>query len=339
MTEAHDPAKRNGSAPPHSPPAEPDVAADAMPKRDPAINKALDVAILALRSADNELAKLQAISAGAEAIEALDLFGDCDAIDHLSNMAIRVCGLNANLVQIALANGIGSAQKRCEDGKPAGINGAGINNAKAGSNGKATGPAVIIAPTPYRYRHASEIPRREWLYGQHYIRGAVTATIAPGGFTKSIRSLIEIIAMVTRRNLLGVEPGPDKLRGWYWNGEDTRDEIERRIAAICKYYDIDAATELGGLFYDSGHDMPIKIAKADRGGTGSVILNEEVIKRVSAAITDNEIDVAVFDPVINVHSVAENDNVAIDHVVKVFGRIADQTHCSILAYPVVTHSH
>src|SRR5262249_5812812 len=153
--------------------------------------------------------------------------------------------------------------------------------------------------------------------------GAVTGTIAPGGFTKSLRSLTEIIAMVTCRNLLGVEPGIGKLRGWYWNGEDPRDEIERRIAAICKHYTIDAETELGGLFYDSGHDMPIKIATAGR--AGSVSLNGEAISQISASIADNGIDVAVFDPLISLHGVTEGDNNAMDQVVKIFGRIADQT--------------
>jgi putative DNA primase/helicase len=128
MTEAHDPAKHNGSVPPHSPQAEPDGAADAMPRRDPAVNKALDVAILALRSADAELAKLQAISAGAEAIEVLDLFGDREPVDHLSDVAIHIYGLNPNLVQIALANGIERARKRLE----------------AGKSGKASGPAGAI---------------------------------------------------------------------------------------------------------------------------------------------------------------------------------------------------
>jgi RecA-family ATPase len=190
-------------------------------------------------------------------------------------------------------------------------------------------PTVAIVPTQYRYRPPSEIPAREWLHARHYLRGAVTATVAPGGYTKSTRSLTELIAMATTRNLLGEASTSGPLRVWYWNGEEPRVEIERKIAGICKRYGIDAEVELGGLFYDSGHDMPIKIASAGRGGPGSVTLNEETIKQIMAAIINNQIDVAVFDPFISVHSVAEGDNVAIDQVVKSFGRIAAQTGCAI----------
>jgi len=136
--------------------------------------------------------------------------------------------------------------------------------------------------------------------------------------------------MVTGRTLLGEAPSGGPLRAWYWNGEDSRVEIERRIAAICKHHDIDAEVELGGLFYDSGHDMPIKIAAAGRGGPGSVIINEETIKQVTAAIVGNQIDVAVFRPRSSACTAwPKATNVAIDQVVKVFGRIADQTRCSI----------
>jgi hypothetical protein len=49
--------------------------------------------------------------------------------------------------------------------------------------------ANVRWPTPYSARPASAIPRRQWLYGKHYIRGAVTLTAAPGGTGKSnIRS-------------------------------------------------------------------------------------------------------------------------------------------------------
>jgi hypothetical protein len=259
-----------------------------------------------------------------------------DPIGELSNTAIKRYGLAPDAVQKALVDGLNRFLDPRADAEREGgrrttkrQNGGAIGQDQKGLRETPqpdASPAVAIVPTPYRYRPPSEIPRRQWLYANHYLRGAVTGTIAPGGFTKSLRSLTEIIAMVTCRNLLGVEPGTGKLRGWYWNGEDPRDEIERRIAAICKHYGIDAETELGGLFYDSGHDMPIKIATAGRGG---VVLGDEAINQISASIASNGIDVAVFDPLISLHSVTEADNSAMDNVVKIFGRIAGQTNCAI----------
>ena len=65
---------------------------------------------------------------------------------------------------------------------------------------------AIIRPTPFKYRPAIEIPKRAWLYGRHYLRGCATATIAPPGFTKSCRSLTELIIMALKRPLLGEAP-------------------------------------------------------------------------------------------------------------------------------------
>ena len=63
----------------------------------------------------------------------------------------------------------------------------------------------------------------------------------------------------------------------YWNGEDPKEETERRIAAILLHYVITAEEIEGWLFYDSGRDQPIVIAeqtetwqryrKARRGGS------------------------------------------------------------------------
>ena len=50
-----------------------------------------------------------------------------------------------------------------------------------------------------------------------------------------------------------------RLRVWYWNGKDPRDETERRIAAICKHFRIAAVEIEGWLFVDSGRNLEIII--------------------------------------------------------------------------------
>ena len=186
---------------------------------------------------------------------------------------------------------------------------------------------AIIRPTPFKYRPAIEIPKRAWLYGRHYLRGCVTATIAPPGWTKSTRSLTELIAMALCRPLLGEMPTTDQpLRCWYWSGEDEREEIERRIAALCQHHNIDARELEGRLFYDSANELPIKIANMTRGG---LVFDEATIQQITDAIRRDELDAAVFDPFISVHTVPEGDNVSIDQVVKTFGKIAVDTNCAI----------
>ena len=110
----------------------------------------------------------------------------------------------------------------------------------------------------------SKIPAREWLYGGHYQRGIITATVGPGGGGKSSLDLVELIAMCTGRNLLGEQPLL-RCRAWYHNAEDGTDEIYRRIAAVCQHYGIDQDELDGWLFVTSGLTMPIKIATATHG--------------------------------------------------------------------------
>jgi RecA-family ATPase len=45
--------------------------------------------------------------------------------------------------------------------------------------------------------------------------------------------------MAIGRDLLGDEELTEPLRVWYHNGEDPREELDRRIAAICIHYSID----------------------------------------------------------------------------------------------------
>jgi AAA domain/Bifunctional DNA primase/polymerase, N-terminal len=50
------------------------------------------------------------------------------------------------------------------------------------------------------------LPPREWLYGRHYQRRTVSATVAPGGFGKTTLCMVEAVAMATTMNLLGEQP-------------------------------------------------------------------------------------------------------------------------------------
>jgi hypothetical protein len=66
--------------------------------------------------------------------------------------------------------------------------------------------------------------------------------------------------MVVEKDLLNSNAPVKRSRVWYINGEDPRDEIERRIAAVCLYYEIDPKELEGWLFIDSGHEMKMRLA-------------------------------------------------------------------------------
>lgn len=194
-------------------------------------------------------------------------------------------------------------------------------------------PVVDHRPQPnpaalakaWAFRDPRSIPPREWLYGGHYIRKFVSATIAPGGAGKSALTLLEAMAIATGRDLLDVKPAA-RARVWYFNGEDPLEEIERRIAAARLYYGIEAHELEGWLFIGSGRETEIAIASQTRQG---VLPNLETLNDILETIKAHDIALLIVDPFVSSHRVAENDNGAVDAVVKIWGRIADQTGCAV----------
>ncbi|MGD9656204.1 MAG: AAA family ATPase [Methylocystis sp.] len=183
----------------------------------------------------------------------------------------------------------------------------------------------IIRPTAFTWRAPSEIPPRRWLFGRHYVRKFVSATIAPPGVGKSTLSLAEAVAMASARDFLGPKPCA-ALRVWCFNGEDPRDELERRIAAICLRHGVEPREIGDRLFLDSGRETEIILGAMER--TGAVIA-QPVVDAVKAAINDNGIDVLILDPFVSTHRVSENDNGAIDAIAKTWAKIADETDCAV----------
>ena len=106
--------------------------------------------------------------------------------------------------------------------------------------------------TPFKARDPADIPRREFLYGRYYIRRFLSAKVAAGGLGKSALALAEAISMAIGQDLLDGGRTIDRLRVSYWNGEDPRDEIERRVAAICRHYGFNESILRDGCFLIAG---------------------------------------------------------------------------------------
>lgn len=190
---------------------------------------------------------------------------------------------------------------------------------------EAAEPRRVIRPTPFEWIAPAAIPPRQWLYGHHLIRRFVSMTVSPGGIGKSTLLLTEAVAMASGKQLLHDAPGRP-LRVWYWNGEDTIEELQRRVAAICKRYGISESDLRGRLFIDSGRDLPICVATADRSGT---TIATPTVEALDEAIREHQIDVLIVDPFVSTHMVPENDNMMMEVVARQFAEIADRTGCAI----------
>jgi RecA-family ATPase len=189
---------------------------------------------------------------------------------------------------------------------------------------KAASGRRVLTLRPFTPFDVATLPPRSWLYGRHYQRRTVSLTAGPGGMGKSSHDMVEAIAMVTCRNLLGEQP-EERLRIWYHNGEDPRDEINRRLAAICQHYKIPQEELQGYLWTTSGTEFPLRVAK----GYANLEINTVLVREISAAISENQIDVAIFDPLVTLHSVSEVDTGKMDAVVRLFAGIAEENDASI----------
>lgn len=188
------------------------------------------------------------------------------------------------------------------------------------------GSALRFSATPYVWRDPTNIPPRQWLYGGHYIRNYVTATVAPGGLGKTSVVQTETLAMASSRNLLGTEPAVDFLKVWLWNLEDPAEEVERRFAAAVQHHGINPAEFAGRLFINSGRDTPLVIASKVR---DAISVAQPVVDALVAEIKAKEIDVLIIDPFVSSHNLPENDNGAVDAAVKAWGRVAGLANCSV----------
>lgn len=186
-------------------------------------------------------------------------------------------------------------------------------------------PAAITA-TPFEWRAEADIPARQWLYGRHLLRRFVSVDVAAGGTGKSSVKIGEALAMASGRNLYGTEVHGGPLSVWLYNLEDPAEESERRLHATAKWFRVLPADLQGRLFVDSGRDQRCVIATETEYGAR---IAQPVYEQIKAQITQNRIDALIIDPFVSSHEVSENDNRAIDAVVKAWGRLADECNCSI----------
>lgn len=183
-----------------------------------------------------------------------------------------------------------------------------------------------IAPTPFTWVEPSTIPQREVLYGSHLYRKFVSVTVSPGGVGKSSLVMMEALCMAANQPKMGEAIFGGPLRVWYWNGEDPQDENVRRVVAAAIHHKIPPSAFADRLWIDSGRDMQIKLASMAR---GELDLNDDLFKEIEAAIIERSIDVLVIDPLVSAHLVSENDNGAIDAIIKRLGRVAERAKCAI----------
>ncbi len=184
---------------------------------------------------------------------------------------------------------------------------------------------TIVEPSPYEWVELEDIPPRPWIYGQDYCRGVMTLTIAPGGLGKSTLCLTEAIAMAAGRNLVAPSMDVERLRAWYFNLEDPKQELQRKVAAACRQHGLSKEDIGDNLFVDSGLDTPLVTATESEAG----IIVEPVFENIAKAVKARNLDIVIIDPFVSSHGLSENDNTKIDRVAKRWAKLANDCNISV----------
>lgn len=127
-----------------------------------------------------------------------------------------------------------------------------------------------VTATKFVYRDPKLIPPRETLYAGHFMRGFLSMTVGIGGGGKSNLEIVDVLAMISRKPLLGYS-SEKALNVWYINLEDPAVESERRFVAAALHHQIPPTVLNEHLYLNSGRDQEFVVLK--------IILREQLSSR------------------------------------------------------------
>jgi RecA-family ATPase len=180
-------------------------------------------------------------------------------------------------------------------------------------------------PTLYDMFDEASIEPRRWIYAHHYLRSFVSVLASAGGIGKTSLQIVEALAIVTGRPLLGEEV-KERTNVWIVNLEDPLEEIQRRVLAAMRHYGIKPDDVRGRLFVNAGRDFSLKFGIQTREG---VLPNTKLVEYLCAKIPEKQIGCVFIDPFVGAHNINENDNMAVNAIVAEIRRVADETKCAI----------
>ena len=189
-------------------------------------------------------------------------------------------------------------------------------------------PAKGQWPTPVAQFVEADLPKRRWIYGSQYIRGFVTVTASAGGVGKTSLAIVEALAIVTGRELLG-EPIKERTSVWIINLEDDGGEMRLRIAAAMRYYSIshaDISTGEHRLYMDAEDTIQITLAMETREG---LVENTQLIAHMREKIIERKVGLVMMDPFVSTHAINENSNPHVQAVVAMMRKLTRECGCGL----------
>jgi hypothetical protein len=178
-------------------------------------------------------------------------------------------------------------------------------------------------PTPLHL-----IPPRPWIVKRLLLRGFITTLVAPGGAGKSAFQLALAAHMAVGRGFAGFElasPGTP-VRSLVINVEDDKDEMERRLGAVCLYHSIDLHAARKNIMLLPGTEYQFKIAD---GGVRQMKVRTGELRDVAQVCRDKDIRVIMGDPLIETHDVDVSDNQGLKTVMSIYRELAQKAGAAV----------
>ena len=168
-------------------------------------------------------------------------------------------------------------------------------------------------------------PEPQWVQKGTLLKGYISLITAPGGVGKSTLQLCLALSVASGRDLLKLGP-VDQGNVIVVNNEDDSNVLIHRVDAIMRQHGLTENDIDGRLHMFSGYGQELAIAQTTT--SGEVVLTSDGA-RLQQQILDDNVQAIFLDPFISLHDSPENDNVAVNKVVRQFKAIAAKTKCAI----------
>lgn len=230
-------------------------------------------------------------------------------------------------IRSAYANGLSRPGVASPAHHFAGVNLASFDapSGKTKAETAATGLRALLEPRPFT--DPAKIPKRPWLASGLFLRGYVTALIAPGAAGKSTFQLTCAVHYAMGRSFAGFDlAAPGKpLRSIVINLEDDRSEMERRVLAICIDYGFNPAEVAKRVVLLPGAEHGFKVGD----GSHPMKVRTEELRTLAETCVRDDVSVVFVDPLIETHDIDVNDNQGLKQVMAYFRALARQANVAL----------
>lgn len=186
-----------------------------------------------------------------------------------------------------------------------------------------------ITPTPFCWRPPETIPPREWQHANHYIRKFLVLTAGSYGLAKSTLTIVDALSMATGRCLMTGAVLIKPLRVWLYNTEDPRDEVERKVSAVMKFYGVTPEAIGDRLYIDTSRENRLIVGGTHRIDVSFTAPVPSSVSGLVAGIQRRGVDVLIVDPLVHSHTANENSNDEMAGVMHAWREVAECGNCCV----------